>query len=314
VTFRLTILETPIPGAPVLVNTDTKMTDSNGEFVASLENGTSYTVSTGLEAISFVPLFDTGGGFATQQPVQIVATRLISSAKDPCRVIVGGVPNIYFASVNLLDKSLTVPLEYTELNAMYSVTGEASPADLFAPGQSGFTVPEAYFKSGAVLTGVWRFLGQNINVPSSPDMCADSGVPGACEPLDPSTLRSPFEYTRKVIVKLTKLSLKAAQSGRWKGANGRFSVPFLARGAKSLATMEKVFRDSTGLNYVCETVPMSCETKRVPKALLLKAFSQIFTGQVPRGLENIAGLKPRELAAFERFLKKIPDRYTKCSQ
>lgn len=290
------------------------MTDQNGEFVASLENGTSYTISTGLEAISFVPLFDTGGGFAAQQPVQIVATRLVSSTREPCRVIVGGVSNIYFAHVNVLDKSLSVPLEYSDLNVMYSVTGEASPASLFAPGQSGFTVPEEYFKSGTVLTGVWKFLGQNIAVPSSPEMCADSGVPGACEPLDPATLRSPFEYTRKVIVKLTKLSLKAAQTGRWRGANGRFSVPFLARGAGALATMEKVFRDSSGLNYVCETVPMSCETKRVPKALLTKAFAQIFAGQVPRGLENIAGLKPREVAAFERFLKRIPDRYTKCGQ
>ena len=163
-----------------------------------------------------------------------------------------------------------------------------------------------------MLAGVWKFLGQDITVPPSPQMCADTGVPGACEPLDPSTLRSPFEYTRKVILKLTKLSLKAAQSGRWKGTNGKFSVPFLARGASALATMEKVFRDSKGLNYVCETVPMSCETKRIPKAALVKAFAQIFPGQVPRGLENVAGLKGREVVAFERFLKKIPERYTKC--
>jgi hypothetical protein len=205
-----------------------------------------------------------------------------------------------------------VPLSYTLLNQILSVTGQASPAENYPPGTSGFSIPESEFTSGATLLGVWKFLGQEFTVTPDIKVCADRGVPGQCEVLDPTVLRSPFEYTRATILKLTNLSLAAARAGKWKGTNGSYSVPFMSRGAKALAYMEKVFRNSSGQNFQCEVVPMSCSVQRIPKKELTKAFSRIFEGKVPRGLEQVSGRSKKEIAAFTRLMKKLPNSYVKC--
>lgn len=312
VTFKLTILNTPIAGAPVQVNTETKITDSQGQFTASLENTTLYTIATGLAAISFDPVLETGSALSARSPVTIEAQRLITPAEDPCRILINGTPHVYFSSSNVTDQTLTVPVSYTALNQMLSVSGQATPAENFAPGTSGFSIPESHFTSGTTLMGVWKFLGLDITISPDIGVCADTGVPGQCELLDPTLLRSPFEYTRSTIVKLTNLSLAAARAGRWKGTNGRYSVPFMSRGAKALAYMERVFRNSSGQNFQCEVVPMSCSVRRVPKRELTKVFTQIFNGRVPRGLEHVARRSKSEIAAFERLMKKLPNSYVKC--
>jgi hypothetical protein len=160
--------------------------------------------------------------------------------------------------------------------------------------------------------GIWKFLGQEISVTPDLKICADTGVPGQCEVIDPTVLRSPFEYTRTTILKLTNLSLAAARSGKWRGTGGRYSVPFMSRGAKALAYMEQAFRNSSGQNFSCEVVPMSCAVHRVPKKALTKAFAQIFEGRVPKGLEDISRRSKREIAAFNRIINKLPDSYVKC--
>lgn len=294
------------------VNAETKVTDQNGEFTAPLENSTLYTISTGLAAISFNPILETGGALAARSPVTIAARRLVTPDEEPCRIFIDGKPHVYFSSVNETDQTMTVPLAYTGINQIYSVTGQAVPTENFAPGTSGFSIPESYFTSGRTLTGVWRFLGRDVVVSPDLQICTDQGVPGTCEALDPTTLRNPFEYTRKVIMRLTKQAVAAARKGKWKGTNGRFSVPFLSRGATSLATMEKAFRDSKSQNFMCEVTPMSCTQRRVPKQALAKAFAKIFQGKVPRGLEDIARRGALENAAFRRELRKLPNTYVKC--
>jgi hypothetical protein len=211
VTFKLTILNTPIAGAPVQVNAETKITDSEGEFVASLDNATLYTISTGLAAVSFDPILETGAALTARSPVTIEAQRLVTPAEDPCRILINGVPHVYFSSNNVTDQTLTVPLAYTSLNQMLSVTGQATPAENFAPGTSGFSLPESYFTSGTTLMGVWKFLGLDVTITPDLQVCADRGVPGQCEAIDPTVLRSPFEYTRSTILKLTNLSLERNQ-------------------------------------------------------------------------------------------------------
>jgi hypothetical protein len=288
------------------------MTDANGEFVANLESSAYYSITTGLDAIAFTPLYETGSQFVARSPVTIEATRLITRAEDPCRLVIGGAPHIYFASNNVTDRTLSVPLTLTELNSIYSVTGQAVPAENFAPGTSGFSVPESYFESGTSLSGVWKFLGQDIQVTSSLQVCTDRGVPRNCDLLEPTLLRSPFDYTRRVILKLANLSLAAARSGKWKGVNGKFSVPFLARGAKTLATMDRLFKDSLAQNFTCQEIPPNCSLKQVPKRDLVKAFTLIFGGRVPRGLEHVFKLSKRETALFQREMRKLPDTYVTC--
>ena len=149
-------------------------------------------------------------------------------------------------------------------------------------------------------------------MPVAPLVCADRVVPGSCAVIDQETLRLPFTHTRAVIMKLANLSLAAVRAGRWKGTGGAFTIPFLTRDAAALQTMEVAFGDSSGQNFLCEVTPLSCTTKQVPKKALLKAFRKIFEGRVPRGLEQVSKTAPREIAAFERQLRRLPDRYTSC--
>jgi hypothetical protein len=312
VVFKLSIQKTPIAGAPIQINADTKITDKNGEVSADLRTTSLYAISSGLEAVSFVPLLETGTSFAQRSPVALAAERLISTTQQPCRLVMGGAPYLYFESTNTSDKSLEVPLRYSPLNSMYSVTGQAIPPELFAPGTSGYTVLESHFVSGTARTGRWRFLGQEIVVPTTPSVCADRGVPGACTAIDQETLRLPFTHARRIIMKLINLSLAASRTGRWKPTGGSFTNPFLSRGATALKMMEGVFSDSLGQNFRCELTPLSCTTKEVPKKALVKAFKKIFEGKVPRGLEHVIKTAEREIASFERLLRKLPDRYTSC--
>jgi hypothetical protein len=53
-------------------------------------------------------------------------------------------------------------------------------------------------------------------------------------------------------------------------------------------------------------------TKRTPKRQMIAAFRKIFEGKVPRGLQHIVARKKREVAAFAKQLRLIPDSYTVC--
>ncbi len=288
------------------------ITDEQGEVTAPMGNATLYTISTGLAAISFDPILETGGSLAARSPVTIEAQRLINVADQPCRIMVGGVPNVYFSSTNVTDQLLTVPLSYDYLNRMYSVTGEAAPAQAFAPGTSGFSVPEAYFTSGRNITGVWRFLGQSVTVTPNLQVCSDRGEPGDCDPLDSALLQTPMDYTRATILRLTNQALAAARSGKWREKSGKFSVPFLSRGAQALAYMDRLLKNAKGDLYTCQAVPKSCSVVRVPKSELAKAFAGVFVGRVPRGLEHISARAKQENRAFARVLRNLPDRVVRC--
>jgi hypothetical protein len=314
VTFRLTIRETPIVGAPVQVNEKTNVTGADGQFIASLEKPTLYTISTGLTAIAFTPLIDTGTQFSTSSPVVIEAQRLVSGGDDPCRVFLNEVPHIYFSTVNRTDQTLTVPLSYRDINQIYSVTGAATPPEHFPVGNSGFSVPESSFTSGSTLLGVWRFLGQEIVVKRDLNLCTDKGVPGQCQVIDPDVLRIPYNHTRKTIMKLTELSIAAARSGKWRGAGGNFNLPFISRGARSLAYMEKVLGAKREESFACEVVPMSCSIYRVPKKAIVQSFAGIFAGRLPQGLEHLSRRSKQEVATFQRVLRKVPDRLVVCNQ
>lgn len=294
------------------MNNETKITDSEGQFEVPLANSTLYTVATGLEAIAFEPMLETGGAFAARSPVTIEAQRLITPSEEPCRILIDGVPHVYFSSSNATERTLSVPVTYSALNQMLSVTGQAVPAEDFAPGTSGFSIAESNFTSGTTLMGVWKFLGLDIAISPSMQVCADRGVPGQCDVIDPTILRGPFDYVRKVIIRLTNQSLAAARSGRWRSINGKYRVPFLSRGAEALVAMEGIFTQSPSQSFVCEVTPKSCSLQRVPKAALTKAFAKIFEGKVPRGLDHISGRKMQEVAAFRRELRKVPNDYVKC--
>ena len=313
ITFLLTIEETPIAGAPIRIDTETQKTDSDGKITKALSIDQHHSVETGLEAIAFEPLYETGASLAARNPVKLPATRLVSSDKAPCRVLVGGEPNIYFGTTNSTDHALSVPLEYTELNAIYSVTGGATPAETFAPGASGFIVRENHFETPTGLYGVWKFLGQNVTVPAIPDMCADTGVPGACQRISDRQLLSPFNYARRAIVRMIREANTAARLGRWRpDGTRRTSRMIYTRGAHVLVKMRRLLVARSGDKFVCELTPMSCSLIRVSKSEVIKTFSTLYDLRFPRGLEHLGKRKAQEVKGLRAVLRGVPDSYVVC--
>jgi hypothetical protein len=297
-----------------MINATPVTTDEHGELLTLLKTTHMYAISSALEAISFPPIADTGENFNARSPVMLEAERLVSSLGTPCRIVISGVPAIYFSTLNKTDRSLTVPLTMTEMNSLWSVTGQGAPPENFAPGTSGFTVAEDAFGPSSGLAGVWKFLGQEIKLSGVPDVCMDTAVPGACEVIDTAALVRPREYTRELIIALAKSAIAAAKSGRWKGTNGSFAVPFMARGAQALAKMDSSMKMVHGHHFKCDVTPASCVRKSVPKGTMKKAFAKIFAGKSPRGLEHIYGRAPREMKTFERLLAKVPNSYVSCEK
>lgn len=303
-----------MPGAPIQFNSDVQLTDESGEATTDMVHTTLYSVASGIDGISFTPLFNDGATFASQSPITIAASRLIAPSTPPCRLVIGGVAHLYFSTLNQTDTSLTIPLTYPLMNSMFSVTGEAIPPEVFAPAESGFVIPESYFTQSEGLAGVWKFLGLSVALSSSPDYCTSGAVAGQCTTISQAVISSPFDYTSAIVRKLIKQSIAAAKSGRWKTTAGRFSLPFQKRAAQALAIMKPTTASSNRQYFVCESalVTSACSNLTMPKKEYLQAFSRIFTGKWPAGLAHIQAQQKREYKKFQAELKKAPNAYVSC--
>jgi hypothetical protein len=185
---------------------------------------------------------------------------------------------------------------------MLSVTGGATPAEIFASGSSGFAVPESEFVRQDGLYGVWNFLGQSVPIPLSPDVCADTGVPGECSVITDTELLRPFDYTRRAILRLAAEATRIARAKGGRSAGASYSKAFLRRGAAVLATMQREIIRSKGDKFICDVAPMSCTTVRISQPKLIKAFSSIYDVKLPRNLEHLRKRQAREVGDFEKFL------------
>ncbi len=315
VNYQVRIAETPIAGIPVMVNAQAQITDDNGSIAVSMESGRYYAISSGLSAVSFTSLYDSGGNFMARGDQVIDAQRLVS-AGPACRIMTDGVKNIYFTTNNSTDDTKVISRAY-KANRMYSVTGGAAPPDYFAPGTSGFTVPEGEFAQNGSLNGVWYFLGQSVLVTSDLPVCADSGTPVQCTTISQAQLRVPVDYTRAMVMRLTKMAFTLAKKGTWKGLSGSFATPFLSRGAAAMASMQKTLAGiSTGPVYACDSQPAaSCTQVSLTgfKRIAQTNFGRLFAKPVPRGLESITRLAAQEGRAFKtKVLDQLPDQVWVC--
>jgi len=316
VNYQVRIAETPIAGIPVMVNAQSQVTDDNGSISVSMDADTYYAISSGLTAVTFDALYDSGANLISNGDMVIDATRLVSVAGPACRVMVGSVPNIYFTTVNQTDTTHTISRMY-QANRMYSVTGGATPPDYFAPGTSGFAVPAVEFSQNGTLTGVWNFLGQSVNVSDDLKMCADSGIPTQCSVVARTELRGSIEYTRGVVIRLTKLATFLAKKGRLKSAQGSYALMLLGRGASILAAMQQALAPAQkGTAYVCAAQPAaSCTltSLRTFKAVAQRQFGRLFAKPFPRGFEPIAKRGIPEARLFKSSsLDKLPDEVWVC--
>jgi len=312
ITFKLLVEETPIAGAPLIIDAQTQTTDTNGEVTTSLTVDNQHSITTGLEALTFDPILETGSELAQRNPVRIEGTRVVRSSQAPCRVLVGGDPNLFFPTFNSADHALSVPLEYQALNSMLSVTGGATPAEIFASGSSGFAVPESEFVTQDGLYGVWNFLGQSVLIPPSPEVCAGTGVPGECSVITDTELLRPFDYTRRAILRLAAEATRIARAKGVRTGGTSFSKAFLRRGAAVLATMQREIIRSKGDKFICEVAPMSCTTVRISQPKLTKAFGSIYDLKLPRNLEHLRKRKGREVGDFKKLLVGGTQEYIVC--
>ena len=301
-------------GIPILFNSEVQVTDEMGMLTKSMTQSTTYSVSSAIDAISFPMLYNDGETFALQSPITIAATRLLASPSTPCRVVVAGIPNIFFSTQNQSEVVFNVPLNYPLINSILSVTGEATPPETFAPGMSGFVIPEVHFARGDELAGVWRFLGINIPVMASPDYCVSEVIPGQCATLSDALLQLPSVYTQAVVKKVISQALKIGQQGSWQSTLGSFRLPFLKKAGQAIAVMKPVQASQSRELYTCDGDVQSsaCQTILVPKAQYLKSFESVFSGKWPKGLARIQAQKKKELKNFKSELRKVPDRYVSC--
>jgi hypothetical protein len=280
---------------------------------ANVPSGDTVNVETGLPAIAFTPLSQLGSSYGSQT-IDIPATRLIEPGAGVCSVLVGDVPSIFFPYSSLSDSGLTVPLTYSRLNRILSPRGEAIPPELFAPGLSGngFTLPASNFSTGSTLAGTWEFLGTSVTVPSAPQVCSDTGLPGGCDLVD---LEKIFRSTLKTITFLSNKSVQAGRTGAWR-PKGDYRGPYYTRGAAALKKLRMYIRSFGPAPAICSsrTAATTCTRVNVDKAYVKRTFDSIFNTRTPKGLAKVKALVPAERRAFNQMLETIPDDVSICTK
>lgn len=294
-----------------MVNSQSQITDDDGSIAVSMESGRYYSITSGLSAVTFDALYDSGANFIARGDQIIEAQRLVSAIIPACLITVGSEQKVYFSTLNSTDVTHQIPLTL-KANRIYSVTGGALPPEYFAPSTNGFTVPVAEFTRDGSLAGVWNFLGQTVEVSDNLEICADSGNPAQCTAISQEQLRSPIRYTRETVVRLSKLANLLAKKGVWKGMKGKFSAPFLARGAKIIATMQKMLAPTTrGTVYVCPSPPVAaCSYMSLQpfKSTSQRNFGGLFAKPIPKGLESLARRSTTEARQFKtESLDRLPN-------
>jgi hypothetical protein len=313
-TFRLIIKQTPIAGAPLNFGVTQALTDMSGEVKLSVASDSQISVSSVLPVIEFTPFYDTAANFAGRSPVIIDARRLVEPLPGICRIIVGNEEQVYFPFENYTDQAMSVPLRYNLINRILSPTGDAVPADLYAPGMlgNGFTVPKRHFFNGTGYAGVWQFIGTNNAIPEQLNVCSDTSTNPQCELLPDLRLQPLFDHPRALVVRLSNATVKLAKLRKWK-PSGDLRGPFYKRGTLSLSKIRAIMNKLKGPNYICPVTPPQCRVMKVPKADFLKAFRLIYTGSVPKGLLPLKKTEKAEIKKYQAILRSIPDQLTKCN-
>ena len=265
-----------------------------------------YALSSGTSAVTFASLYDKGSNFIAQGDRVIEAERLVSAA-PACRLLKGVDWNIYFETDNRSDVTHTIA-PISKANRIYSVTGAAVPPQNFAPGISGFTVPDGAFTQSERLTGVWYFLGQTIVIDDTTPICSDRGS-GKCSPISQEELTAPIEYSRAKVIEISKITKALFRKGGWKGFDGTFGKMFLVRSAKVIAAMQQALAPTKkGTAYVCPGAPVgSCTWFSLSgfKSLSQRKFATLYAKPIPDVIRKSSAQDARSFKA--NVLDKLPD-------
>jgi hypothetical protein len=213
------------------------------------------------------------------------------------------------------------------VNSLYSISGGPAPPAIFEPATPG--MPEGYFgfewplsdftwinpAGEERVSAVWKILGKQSQVDArvgDVPICEWSAGLDGCIPLPTEFSNRIFSRAMSTVTALSKAIVREQKRGRWR-AGGEVRSSFFGRAAKSLRSIRALLSVVPQQRYVCPSgAPPLCATVKFPKKALLRSFDSMLVAKLPRGLERITKIYPKERKAFLAALRNEPDTYVRC--
>lgn len=323
---RVVVAETPIASLPIrMVEGSSEppspfpTTDANGIITGSFGSGETVHISSGLDAIRFVPISESGASLAARSPVQINAERLVV-AGSPCRrFIYDSGEEVLFPFVNSLDVLQSID-NAAPLNILTREGGEPAatqPPTVFPPGVGLFTSPLSEFASPdpgvSRITAAWKLLGMEKTFSFDPavelnplPLCEGrSLLPCAAfsDAAAAAVLKTVSDYGR--LLKRLERSLRK-QSGK----NKKYSTrKFRARSKLKIKLILTALQQKS---KKCSVKKTSCRQEQVTKSKMRRIFAQSFRPKPRKGKAQLAELRRQGARDFNSTLTVVPDFIVTC--
>jgi hypothetical protein len=299
-----------------VVNGTPEITDEMGEVRRVFISKAPVRIESGLSAVIFDPVVDTGLGLEMQNPVTIAATVLLSpyaSDATQCEVIVGRQRSVFFRYVNYSAMGLQVPVG--GMNT-FLTSGEAVPETLFAPGLNGFVTPLDSFFNGYDYDGTWVFLGKTVPLQFPLPVCTDSGTGADCRVITARELKKIRDFFKSVVQRYNDtadelLAHRRVDDLTWERAR-RWRYDFRERSDRLLTSVTRRLRRILPPVFFCGEPPPQCRVKTFPHPVLHIYFDRLVGRSPPYLLAELAKKSKRDRRRFRALLSKYPQVYHRC--
>jgi hypothetical protein len=308
--------QTPIPAVPVLMNGTPVVTDERGRIEQIVESDSAVRIESGLPAVRFDPIEQTGRYLERISPLDVSAVLLVSPLgawAGQCEVLVGETRSVYLQYVNFSIDALEVPgggMNYFEGN------GAVLAESIFAPGQAGFTVPLNNFFNGKSYQGTWELLGQRVPLRFPLSVCTDTGLAGECELVNSRTFRPLRKFARESFENYKghiQYVLNSHRYGREERQKiERWQKAFRDRGEGILGGIRAQIAKLHTPVFYCASPPPQCTEVLLHRPRLTKLFDRMVPRYVPREFSQLRGVAQRDRKTFARLLKRLPAVYQHC--
>ncbi len=273
-------------------------------------------IESGLPAVYFDTIVDTGLGLETQHPVTIAATVLLSpygGDATQCEVLVGQQRSVFLRYVNHSSMGLSVPLG--GLNSFFT-SGDAVPETLFAPGLNGFVTPLDRFFKGGAYTGSWVLLGRTIPLQFPLPVCTDSGAGSDCRVITARDLRKIRVLFASIVEhyndKADQVLARARGNDDTRERARRWRSEFRERSDKLETAVVQRLRRIQPPVFFCGEPPPQCATKTFPQPVFQILFDRLIGRRPPYPFSELVKMNKRDRRRFRTLLSKYPQVYHRC--
>lgn len=301
---------------PLVVNGTPEVTDERGEFSRVFVSKAPARIESGLPAVVFEPVVDTGLGLEMQNPVTISATVLLAPyAADAtqCEVLVGRQRSVFLRYVNYSDMGLEVPVG--GMNS-FLTSGGAVPEKFFAPGLNGFITPLDTFFNGYDYDGTWMFLGKTVPLQFPLPVCTDSGAGSDCKVITARDLKKIRDLFKSIVQRYNDKADELLRHRRgdditWERAR-RWRYDLRERSDRLLNSVTRRLRRIQPPVFFCGEPPPQCRIKTFPQPVLNIYFDQLLGGRPPYPLAELRDNTKRDRRRWRILLSKYPQVYHRC--